>query len=62
MASLGDQGRFNWNYKGPTCVMSYALNKTMLDGGYGRLDHHAMQMMKIAIDEVAISACHIKVT
>ena len=35
---LGDQGRFNWNYKGPTCVMSYALNKTMLDGGYGRLD------------------------
>ena len=42
--------------------MSYALNKTMLDGGYGRLDHHAMQMMKIAIDEVTISACHIKVT
>ena len=61
-ARLGDQGRFNWNYKGPTCVMSYALNKTMLDGGYGRLDHHAMQMMKIAIDEVTISACHIKVT
>lgn len=22
---LGDQGRFNWSYKGPTCVMSYAL-------------------------------------
>jgi len=34
----------------------------MLDGGYGRLDHHAMQMMKIAIDEVTIRACHIKVT
>ena len=33
LSRLGDQGRFNWNYKGPKCVMSYALNKTMLDGG-----------------------------
>ena len=24
---LGDQGRFNWHYTGPPCVMSYALDR-----------------------------------
>ena len=59
---LGDQGRFNWHYTGPPCVMSYALDEAMLEGGYGRLDHHAMRQMKAAIDEVTLRAGHITVT
>ena len=59
---LGDQGRFNWHYTGPPCVMSYALDENMLESGYGRLDHHAMRQMKIAIDEVTLHADNIIVT
>ena len=59
---LGDQGRFNWHYTGPPCVMSYALDEAMLEGGYGRLDHNAMRMMKTAIDQVTLAAGHIAVT
>ena len=59
---LGDQGRFNRHYSGPACVMSYALDQDMLEGGYGRLDHHAMHQMKAAIDEVTLRASHIEVT
>ena len=59
---LGDQGRFNWHYTGPPCVMSYALDEAMLESGYGRLDHHAMRLMKAAIDEVTLTAGHIAVT
>ena len=59
---LGDQGRFNWHYSGPPCVMSYAIDEGILDGGYGRLDHHAMRQMKAAIDEVTLRAGHIVVT
>ena len=61
-ARLGDQGRFNWHYTGPPCVMSYALDEAMLESGYGRLDHHAMQLMEAAIDEVTLTAGHIAVT
>ena len=59
---LGDQGRFNWHYVGPHCVMSYVLNEGMLDGGFGKLDHLAMCRMKSAIDEVTLSADSIKVS
>ena len=59
---LGDQGRFNWHYTGPPCVMSYALNEGMLEGGYGRLDHLSMCRLKAAIDEVTLSAANIVVT
>ncbi len=59
---LGDQGRFNWHYVGPHCVMSYALNEDMLDGGFGSLDHLSMCRLKSAIDEVALSAGNIRVT
>ena len=59
---LGDQGRFNWHYTGPNCVMSYALNRGMLDGGFGSLDHLSMCQLKAAIDAVTLSANHIQVT
>jgi len=59
---LGDQGRFHWHYTGPHCVMSYALNAAMLDGGYGTLDHAAMALMKDAIDAITLDADHILVT
>ena len=59
---LGDQGRFNWHYTGPPCVMSYALNEGMLESGYGALDHHSMCRLKAAIDAVTLSAAHIRVT
>ena len=59
---LGDQGRFNWHYVGPHCVMSYALNEEMLDGGFGSLDHLAMCRLKSAIDEVTLTADNIRVT
>jgi len=59
---LGDQGRFHWHYSGPHCVMSYALNAEMLDGGYGALDHAAMTAMKTAIDDITLHADHICVT
>lgn len=42
--------------------MSYALDAAMLEGGYGRLDHHAMRMMKAAIDEVTLGAGHVEAT
>ncbi|NBR03009.1 MAG: hypothetical protein EBT94_07760 [Alphaproteobacteria bacterium] len=59
---LGDQGRFNWHYTGPLCVMSYALNEAMLEGGYGSLDHLSMHRLKTAIDEVTLGAENIRVT
>ncbi|MEX0503031.1 hypothetical protein AB3X55_05485 [Alphaproteobacteria bacterium LSUCC0719] len=59
---LGDQGRFNWHYTGPRCVMSYALNETMLEGGFGSLDHQSMCQIKAAVDMVTLSASHIRVT
>jgi hypothetical protein len=59
---LGDQGRFNWHYTGPNCVMSYALNRGMLEGGFGSLDHLSMCQLKAAIDAVTLSANHISVT
>ena len=59
---LGDQGRFHWHYTGPHCVMSYALNEEMLDGGYGALDHAAMMRMKDAIDAITLYADNVLVT
>jgi len=59
---LGDQGRFDWHYTGPPCVMSYALNEGMLEGGYGSLNHLSMCQLKAAIDEVTLSAGHVRVT
>ena len=59
---LGDQGRFHWHYTGPHCVMSYALNEAMLDGGYGTLDHAGMTRMKDAIDNITLHADNILVT
>ena len=34
-ARIGDQGRFKSQYRGPSPVMSYALNAGMLASGYG---------------------------
>ena len=62
VSRLGDQGRFNWHYTGPPCVMSYALNEGMLEGGYGSLNHLSMCRLKAAIDEVTLSAGHVVVT
>ncbi|MEK9960964.1 MAG: hypothetical protein VXB94_05310, partial [Rhodobiaceae bacterium] len=59
---LGDQGRFDWHYTGPPCVMSYTLNEDMLEGGHGSLDHLSMCRLKAAIDEVTLGADHIRVT
>ena len=59
---LGDQGRFHWHYTGPHCVMSYALNEEMLDGGYGALNHAAMMRMKDAIDAITLYADNVLVT
>ncbi|MGC6453001.1 MAG: hypothetical protein ACON31_03760 [Candidatus Puniceispirillaceae bacterium] len=59
---LGDQGRFHWHYTGPHCVMSYALNEDMLEGGYGRLDHAAMTWLKEAIDAITLHADRVLVT
>jgi len=59
---LGDQGRFHWHYTGPHCVMSYALNEDMLEGGYGALDHAAMRRLKDAIDAITLHADNILVT
>ena len=58
---LGDQGRFNWHYTGPPCVMSYALNEQMLETGYGTLSHDSMCRLKAAIDAVTLQAEHIMV-
>lgn len=59
---IGDQGRFKSQYGGAAATMSYALNARMLGGYYGRMDHHAMKLMKDAIDEVTFDAHHIHVT
>ena len=61
-ARIGDQGRFKSQYRGPRPVMSYALNAGMLASGYGRLNHRAMLALKNAIDEITLSAQHIKIT
>ena len=59
---IGDQDRFDANNNLPHSTMSYARTASMLGGAYGRLNHHAMLMMKDAINEVMLNADHIKVT
>ncbi|MDB2389852.1 hypothetical protein N9X12_01325 [Alphaproteobacteria bacterium] len=59
---IGDQDRFDANNTLPHSTMCYARTANMLGGSYGRLDHRAMMMMKDAVNEVMLSADHIKVT
>ncbi|WP_438997788.1 hypothetical protein [Candidatus Puniceispirillum sp.] len=59
---IGDQDRFEANNNTPHSTMSYARTANMLGGAYGRLNHHAMLMLKDAVNEVMLNADHIRVT
>ena len=59
---IGDQGRFDPHYVSPHSTMCYARTASMLGGAYGHLDHHAMIMMKNAVNDITLDAAHIKIT
>ncbi len=61
-ARIGDQERFADRHKGHTHVVSYARTRQALASSFGRIDHRALFDLKLAIDDVLLTAQKIDIT
>lgn len=61
-ARIGDQERFGDRHRGHTHVVSYARTRQALASTFGRIDHRALFDLKLAIDDVLLTADKIEIT
>lgn len=61
-ARIGDQERFAERHVGHTHVVSYARTRQALASSFGRINHRALFDLKLAIDDVLLTADKIEIT